>query len=191
MIKTQILDEEVLVQRVLQKDSEALKELYIHYSGYLTAVCSRYIINREDVRDILQESFIKIFTQIDKFTYRGVGSLKAWTTRIVVNESLKYIKQVEKISFITPTWDLPDRSEDVTPFMENVPIATIHELIRQLPTGYRTVFNLYVFEGKSHKEIADLLQIGESASASQLHRAKAMLAREIKELETKKQLQDG
>lgn len=191
MIKTQILDEEVLVQRVLQKDSEALKELYIHYSGYLTAVCSRYIINREDVRDILQESFIKIFTQIDKFTYRGVGSLKAWTTRIVVNESLKYIKQVEKISFITPTWDLPDTSEDVTPFMENVPIATIHELIRQLPTGYRTVFNLYVFEGKSHKEIADLLQIGESASASQLHRAKAMLAREIKELETKKQLQDG
>lgn len=191
MIKTQILDEEVLVQRVLQKDSEALKELYIHYSGYLTAVCSRYIINREDVRDILQESFIKIFTQIDKFTYRGVGSLKAWTTRIVVNESLKHIKQVEKISFITPTWDLPDTSEDVTPFMENVPIATIHELIRQLPTGYRTVFNLYVFEGKSHKEIADLLQIGESASASQLHRAKAMLAREIKELETKKQLQDG
>lgn len=191
MSKQQLINEEQLVQGLLNKDKWALKELYDQYAGYLSAVCARYITNREDVNDVLQESFILIFTSIDKFTYRGEGALKAWITKIVVNESLRHLKKVQKIDFITPTWDLPDTEEDITPFFDDIPITIIQEMIRNLPVGYRTVFNLFVFEGKSHKEIAQILNIAENSSASQLHRAKSILAKQIKELETHKQLQNG
>lgn len=185
------IDEEILVQRIHKGESTALKELYSHYAGYLTAVCFRYIGNSEDVNDVLQDSFIKIFTSFDKFTYRGEGSLKAWMSRIVVNESLNKIRQIEKINFITPTWDLPDQSEEDMTQLEEVPISTIYNMIKEMPIGYRTVFNLYVFEEKSHKEIAKILAISEGASASQLHRAKGFLAQKIKEFESVKLLQNG
>ena len=92
--------EQELINRIVGGDIAAMKELYGCYSGYLTAVCARYISNKDDVKDILQESFIKIFRSIENFEYKGKGSLNAWTTRIVVNESLRAIKKKEK-------WTLP------------------------------------------------------------------------------------
>lgn len=181
MIGSENNSEKKLVKLLKKGDSSAMKQLYCQYAGYLTAVCSRYIIDEEDVKDILQDSFIKIFTSIDQFEYRDVGSLKAWITRIVVNESLKFLKQHEKISNIQDDGEIPDVAEENDPDTENVPAAVIQELIRKLPSGYRAVFNLYVFEEKSHKEIAEILNIKEDTSASQLHRAKNMLAKQINE----------
>lgn len=174
--------EQELINRIVGGDIAAMKELYGCYSGYLTAVCARYISNKDDVKDILQESFIKIFRSIENFEYKGKGSLKAWTTRIVVNESLRAIKKKEKQEIIKPTWDLPEvEEEDEESDFADIPTSLILEKIQSLPVGYRTVFNLYVFEKKSHKEIASILNITENTSASQLYRAKNYLVKQINE----------
>lgn len=157
-------------------------ELYRRYVRYLTAIVARYINNQEDIKDVLQDSFIKIFSGLDNFEYRGEGSLKAWMARITLNETLKFLKRnsrFDTVEFSDSPLDLP--ADD--PHSENIPTDVIFNMIRELPVGYRTVFNLYVIEGKSHKEIADLLGISENTSASQLHRAKAILAEKIKKHE--------
>ncbi len=179
MIKDESRERELL-QQIVRGDKNAMKAFYDIYSGYLTAVCSRYISNKEDVKDILQESFLNIFKAIHTFKYRGKGSLKAWSARIVVNESLKHIKENEKMQLISlPDWDFPDQVDDEELDFEDIPTSAILEMINSLPIGYRTVFNLYVFEEKSHKEIASILGIAENSSASQLHRAKNLLVKEI------------
>lgn len=177
--------ETTLLEQIRHGDKKAMKELYCHYSGYLNAVCSRYIACDEDVRDVLQESFIKIFSSIDKFCYKGDGSLKAWMSKIAVNESLTLLNKKEKLAIVQYGSDIPDtiddNDDDEGSDTGDIPVRAIQAMIRKLPTGYRTVFNLYVFEGKSHKEIAEMLNLKESSSASQLHRAKALLAKMIQE----------
>lgn len=174
--------ESELVSLIKKEDTLAMKVLYHRYIGYLTAICSRYVINYEDVKDILQESFVKIFTSINKFEYRGEGSIRGWMSRIVVNESLKYLRSHMKFEMVRYSSELPDVvEEDDSPRFDDIPDYAIQEMIRELPTGYRTVFNLFVFEQKSHKEIATLLDIKENSSASQYHHAKKMLAKMIKE----------
>lgn len=170
-----------LVELIQQGDSSAMKELYTRYIKYLTAVCARYIVVEPDVKDVLQESFINIFTSVEKFEFRGVGSLRAWMTRIVVNESLKFLKKNERFDFVQNEWELPDITdeEEYESDIDDIPAQVIQEMIRKLPTGYRSVFNMYVFENKSHKEIASILNIKENTSASQLHKAKNKLAEMI------------
>ena len=158
-----------------------MKALYDRYAGFLTAVCSRYIENKEDVKDLMQDSFIRIFSSIGSFEYRGEGSLKAWMSRIVINNTLKYIRYNIQKGMISIDEDIPDVPDEEIPEISEIPPSVIQEMIRRLPEGYRTVFNLFVFEGKSHKEIAMLLGIKENSSASQLHRAKALLAGWIRE----------
>ena len=158
-----------------------MKALYDRYAGFLTAVCSRYIENKEDVKDRMQDSFIRIFSSIGSFEYRGEGSLKAWMSRIVINNTLKYIRDNIQKGMISIDEDIPDVPDEEIPEISEIPPSVIQEMIRRLPEGYRTVFNLFVFEGKSHKEIAMLLGIKENSSASQLHRAKALLAGWIRE----------
>ena len=155
-----------------------MKMLYDRYVGYLTAVCARYIPDDDEVKDILQEAFIRVFQSMDKFTWRGEGSLKAWLTRIVVNDSLKFLRRKKPLPLSATMAEPMDEEE---PASDAVPLAVIQWMIRKLPDGYRTVFNLFVFEDKSHKEIASLLGIKENSSASQLFHAKALLARWIKD----------
>lgn len=173
-------NEQELAIMLKQKNPVAMKAMYNRYAGYLAAVCSRYILSEEDQKDVLQDSFIKIFTSAGQFEYRRDGSLKAWATRIVVNESLKLLKQQEKFNITDQDTDFPEQPEEEPPETEDIPAEAIHTLIRQLPAGYRTILNLYVFENKSHKEIAALLNIKEDTSASQLHKAKNILAKKIK-----------
>ena len=158
-----------------------MKALYDRYAGFLTAICSRYIENKEDIKDLMQDSFIRIFSSIGSFEYRGEGSLKAWMSRIVINNTLKYIRDNIQKGMISIDEDIPDVPDEEIPEISEIPPSVIQEMIRRLPEGYRTVFNLFVFEGKSHKEIAMLLGIKENSSASQLHRAKALLAGWIRE----------
>ncbi|MDR0228553.1 MAG: sigma-70 family RNA polymerase sigma factor [Flavobacteriaceae bacterium] len=169
-----------LVERLRLKEQSAWKEFYEFYSGHLTYVCMRYIKEQEDVRDIMQNSLIKIFHSIESFEYKGVGSLKAWTTRLLINESLKFLRDANKKETPTLEEDFPNVQEEEEPSFEHIPESVILELIRLLPDGYRMVFNLYVFEKKSHKEIAQMLNIAENSSASQFHRAKKMLMKQIK-----------
>ncbi len=170
--------EKELLRLIKKGDAEARHLMYKQYVRYLAAVCSRYISNDEDLKDVLQESFLRIFSSIGTFNYQGEGSLKAWMSRITLNESLKWLKQnksLELVEISDKELDIPDDNPDT----EGVPTDVIYQMIRSLPDGYRTVFNLFVIDGKSHREIAQMLGIKESSSASQLHHAKAMLAEKI------------
>ncbi len=173
------LPEQHLLHRLQQGDAAAFQVLYQQTVRYLTAVCSRYIPNDEDVRDVLQDSYLHAYSALPSFAYRGEGSLRAWLVRIVVNESLLFLRRTEPL----PTEELTDACADIADDemdTESIPSAVIYESIRALPTGYRTVFNLFVIEGKSHQEIAALLHIKESSSASQLHHAKVLLAARLR-----------
>lgn len=169
--------EQHILQQFKRDYNSAMDLLYAEYAGYLTAVCARYIANDDDLKDVLQEALIKIFTQINTFEYRGKGSLKAWMVRIVVNESLQFLRRSKKDEVLIDTEppDIPEEDPDTDGLSAN----EMTEIIRSLPDGYRMVFNLYVIEGKSHKEIGEILGIKPDTSASQLHRAKNILARLI------------
>ncbi|MBQ0057964.1 MAG: sigma-70 family RNA polymerase sigma factor [Bacteroidales bacterium] len=180
--------ERELLRLINDGDAEARHLMYKQYVRYLAAVCSRYISNDEDLKDVLQESFLRIFSSVGTFTYQGEGSLKAWMSRIVLNESLKWLKQNNRLELVeigNAQLDILDEDPDT----EGVPTDVIYQMIRSLPDGYRTVFNLYVIDGKSHREIARMLGIKESSSASQLHRAKAMLAQMITRFKNSKDIQ--
>lgn len=182
--------ERELVDRLRRGDASAMGEVYACFANYLTAVCSRYIIEDEDIRDVLQESFIKIFTKADSFHYKGEGSLKAWVTQVTVNEALQHLRNQKRKGMVGFDDErIEDKAEltDETPPINDIPTEVLMEMIRNLPPGYRTVFNLYVIEGKRHKEIAELLGIQEQTSASQLMRARRLLAMWIKEYNTHKQ----
>lgn len=171
--------EERIVSLFRQGNALAMEMLYADYASYLTGVCARYIRNDDDLKDVLQEGFIKIFTQIDRFEYRGKGSLRAWASRIMVNESLQALRRQKQLTCPLPEDMIPDLPDE-EPDTDGLEADTLVRLIRKLPDGYRAVLNLYVLEGKSHKEIARLLGIKPDSSASQLHRAKNMLAQLIK-----------
>lgn len=171
-------DEERLVSRIKDGDRRAMEQLYNDHARYLSAICSRYLSDDEDVRDVLQEAFLHIFTRIGSFEWRGEGSLRGWLSRIVVNESLKHLRRNSCIQFA----ELKEEHTNICDGeieVERIPAEVLHRFIRELPDGYRAVFNLYVIEDRSHKEIASLLGIKPDTSASQLHKAKAILARKL------------
>ena len=171
-------------------DALAMDKLYGEYADFLAKVCSRYISNQEDRHDVLQEAFIRIFTRIHTFEYRGKGSLKAWLTKIVINESLYFLRNNDPSLFTDKTTDIADSSTE-DPDIDSMSITQITDTILKLPPGYRTVFNLYVIEGKSHKEIAELLNIKPDTSASQFHKARNMLAKMLKEQNKQNEKYEG
>lgn len=180
--------EKKLVKRLRNGEPEAMKDFYDLFAGYLSGVCSRFIDNDDDLKDVFQDTLIKIISSIDKFEYRGDGSLQSWAKRIAVNQALDFLKQKKRIDTVALDNDVYDEAESDDPDIRDIPPDVIHDMLRHLPTGYRTVFNLYVIENKSHKEIAGMLNIKEASSASQLHRAKNILAAEIKRYRTNKDL---
>lgn len=169
-------NEQHILQLFARGDSRAMDVLYAEFADYMAGVCVRYVTQPDDIRDVLQEALIKVFSSVGTFKYRGEGSLKAWLTRVVVNEALMFLREKKKMLFVDSERDIPD-VPDEPPDTSGLTADMVDEALRQLPDGYRAVFNLYAIEGKSHKEIAELLGIKPDTSASQYHRAKAMLAR--------------
>lgn len=162
------------------RDDEAMDRLYEAYGGYLAGVCLRYVPDDDKRKDVMQECLVKVFTQIHQFKYRGKGSLKAWMARIAVNESLNLLRKEKTQLAEIQEEKMPDLPDE-EPETDDLTAEEIAQLLAQLPEGYRTVINLYAVEGKSHKEIAQLLGIKPDSSASQLHRARNLLAKMVKE----------
>lgn len=176
------VDEKIIVEKCLRNDKAAWNTVYRMYAGNMLTAILRYIPDREKAHDILHDSFIKIFSSIKMFTWRGEGSLKAWMTRIAINMALESMRKYDIINDSADIETLPE--DDFIDDDENLNMVAadkILEFVQQLPAGYRAVFNLYVFEEKSHKEIAAQLGISEQTSASQYHRAKSRLAKQIKD----------
>jgi RNA polymerase sigma factor (sigma-70 family) len=167
------MTEEALLQGCLQNKAVAQKALYEKYCAKMLSVCYRYAHNREDAEDMLQEGFIKVFSQIHSFENRG--ALEGWIRRIVVHTCINILKKNKKfnesVDLIHAT-SMQVRDESIPSIIQAKQVV---ECIRLLPIGYRTVLNLYAVEGYSHREIGAMLDIEESTSRSQYTRAKAML----------------
>lgn len=170
-----------LVKDCRAGSDSARKRLYTLYSNRMLAVCYRYTGDMDAAHDVLHDGFIKIFT---RFTFRGECSLATWITRVMVTQALDYLRKQKRFSqwvvYEEQLPDVPDFSESGSSG-NGISEEQLLAFVTQLPDGCRTVFNLYVFEEKSHKEIADMLHIKEHSSTSQLHRAKCLLAKRINE----------
>lgn len=168
------MTEAQLLAGCVRKNAAAQEALYQRFSPRMFGVCYRFAKNREDAEDMLQEGFIKVYTQIAQF--RNEGSLEGWIRRIVVHTCINILKRNKKFA---ETMDIADVADQIMvredPAGSLFEVRQIVETIRTLPLGYRTVLNLYAIEGYSHKEIGTMLDIGESTSRSQYTRAKAML----------------
>ena len=175
-----------LLEAIRSGEREALRRLYDRYSGYAMAIGLRYLPEGDEVRDVLQDSFVRILTSIGQFNYHGEGSLKSWVSRIVSNRSVDYLREHQRFMMVSGIPDEPDEEEE--PDVGGVPPDVLTRMIGRLPVNYRTVLNLYVFEQRSHREIAQLLDIKESTSSSLFFRAKKMLARMIKDYINKQRI---
>ena len=182
---------ENLVERIRQKDQRAMSQLYQMYIRELSSVCYRYVPSEADAKDVLQNSFVNIFKSIPTLDYRGEAAFRMWMKKIVVNEALYFLKERRKLRsalgmrVVEP--DMEQASDTVSsdndpPEGDWLTPEELHQLISELPDGCRTVVNLYIFEGYSHRQIAGLLNVSESTSATQLYYAKQVLAKRIKEL---------
>jgi RNA polymerase sigma-70 factor (ECF subfamily) len=177
-----IEEEQELANRCRQGDNLARKQLYEQYAGRMLVLCFRYAGDKETARDWMHDGFLKIFGSFDKFTYRGNGSLRAWMERVMINLAIQKLRQNNQYEYsgtpeeVADSYDQPDAES-----IETIPQEVLMQFIAELPMGYRTVFNLYVFDNLSHKEIAAQMGINENSSTSQLARAKATLAKKIKE----------
>ena len=176
---SQTMNETELVERCGKGDNLARKQLYERYAGQLMAICVRYTGDREVAQDVLHDGFLNIFRSFSQFTYKGEGSLKAWLARIMVNEALGYLRKKASTNQEVIVEELPDVIDGDEDDFEQIPQSVLMQFIKELPDGYRTVFNLYVLEEKGHKEIAEMLGITEHTSSSQLYRAKTLLMKKI------------
>jgi RNA polymerase sigma-70 factor (ECF subfamily) len=167
------MTEEAILQGCLKNHAAAQKELYYRYSPKMLAVCYRFAHNREDAEDMLQEGFIKVFSQIH--TFQNKGAFEGWIRRIIVHTCINNLKKNKRFNEsvdILHASSIQVREESVPSIVQAKQIV---DCIRILPIGYRTVLNLYAIEGYSHKEISNMLDIEESTSRSQYTRAKQML----------------
>lgn len=147
----------------------------------MLAVCYRYTGDMDEAHDVLHDGFIKIFSN---FTFRGECSLATWMTRVMMTQAIDYLRRKQRFTqLVVSEEQLPDVIDEASVAESGSGLfeEVLMKFVAELPDGCRTVFNLYVFEEKSHKEIARLLHIKEHSSTSQLFRAKYLLAKRIKE----------
>ena len=175
------MQEDKLIKKVLSGDKRSQKTFYQMFAPKMYGVALRFSKDRDEANDMLQEGFIKVFSKLE--FYRGDGSLEGWIRRTIVNTAINIYKRNLKHR---PSSDLDTvmifkKSQNASP-IEQMSANELLDHIKKLPDGYRTVFNLYVVEGYSHKEIADMLDVSENTSKSQLSRARAYLQKRIQRI---------
>lgn len=172
-------DELQLIKGCKDQDDQARKFIYMRYVEDMMLLCMRYITNKEDAREVLMDAFLKFFNSINDFEYRGEGSVKAWLKKITINYCLMFLRK-NNISFEQISdRDFYNELPAAESIIDQLNVKEILKLIHALPPGCKTIFNLYVFEGRSHKEIATLLNVTEGTSKSQLHLARMILKDKI------------
>lgn len=167
------MDQKQLVKDCIKKKSQAQQELYQHFAPLMLGVCYRYTKSIHDAEDVLQEGFVKVFTHIE--SYKNSGELGAWIRRIMVNTALNYLKKNKKYRSEMAFAEMPLHPVSNDNPAINLDAKQLAELIRQLPTGFQTIFNLYAIEGYTHVEIGEMLGISDGTSKSQYARARYLL----------------
>ena len=174
------LSQDELITHCLDGDSHALNELYNRYSPKLWGICLRYAKNEMSAEDIMQEGFIRIYRYLEH--YKGKGSFEGWMRRTMVNTAINYYKKNLRTgneSQFDEAYGVSSTSADAISVLSTEEIL---KLVSKMPDGYRTVFNMYVVDGYSHKEIAEELKISENTSKSQLSRARSFLKEKVNNL---------
>jgi RNA polymerase sigma factor (sigma-70 family) len=167
------MDHNKLVNDCLKGETAAQRELYTLFANAMLGVCYRYTKSITDAEDVLQDGFIKVFKNLHQ--YKGAGELGGWIRKIMVNTAINYLKSQSRYQY-----DLSFADNSLHPVSDNNPEIILNakelaDLIRQLPTGYQTIFNMHAVEGYSHVEIGKILGINEGTSRSQYARARTLL----------------
>jgi RNA polymerase sigma factor (sigma-70 family) len=162
-----------LIKEAKQGSAAAQKYLFDQLAEKMLMICRRYVKNQEDAEELMLDGFYKFFKNLSSFNFQGDAALYAWLKRIMINECLMFLRKKNVFTIVTEA-----EVEDILlqeEALNNLSADEIFKMIVQLPVGYRTVFNLYVIEGMTHKEVAALLNISEGTSKSQLSKAKVLL----------------
>jgi len=168
----QNIPESDLITGCIEGNRRMQEILYSRFSAKMYGVCLRYASNAAEAEDILQEGFIKIFKKID--TFRSEGSFEGWVRRIFVNTAIEHFRRRKYLTPVTEKEENTIEGKYIS-VLDELAEQDILNLVQELSPGYRTVFNMYVVEGYTHKEIGDILGISEGTSKSQLSRAKVIL----------------
>ena len=179
-------NEEKLIAGCRAGEDAAREMLYRRYSKQLMAVCYRYTGNADDALDVLHDGFIKIFTH---FSFKGDSTLATWLTKVMITEAVDFLRRKRRFEALFEEEDeeltaIPDDENAIVQAGGRLTEQELLQLVAELPEGCRTVFNLFVIDGKSHREIADMLHIKEHSSTSQYHRARKILKEKIKAYES-------
>ena len=179
------MDEDLLLKECLKRKPEAQRRLYDHFASSMLGVCFRYTKSLSDAEEVLQEGFIKVFTRLNQF--KGDGELGGWIRKIMVNTALNFLKTNQKYRYDLSFDEMPLHLVSTENPEVRLHAKELTELIRQLPTGFQTIFNLHAVEGYKHLEIASMLGISEGTSRSQYARARVLLIQWIEKFSIKKQ----
>jgi RNA polymerase sigma factor (sigma-70 family) len=172
--------DQALIRGCKEGNTKAFDEIYTRYSSSMFGVCLRYARDREEAQDLLQEGFIKVYERIGQ--YSGEGSFEGWMRRLFVNLALDTYKKKKRESEQVLAFAAEMEPEDGEDPWPDVSEKELVEMIRQLPDGYRMVFNLFAVEGFSHKQIAAQLGISESTSKTQFFKARKQLRQQVEAL---------
>ena len=172
--------ENTLIEDCKKNDKQAQEHVYHLYAGKMYALCCRYVKDRMEAEDVMIMAFTKIFERINQ--YKGDGSFEGWMKRVMVNESLSHLRR-NKNMYVETDIAEADYETSMEGLENKLEAEDLLAMINELPAGYRIVFNLYAIDGYSHKEIGNQLGINENTSKSQLSRARAMLQRQLSELD--------
>jgi len=170
---------EELAQRSLKRDPVAQRQLYEQLSPKMLAICCRYIGSKETAKDVMHDGFIMMFEKLGSFS--GVGSFEGWVRRIIVNTALSHLRKADALKYSEQVDQMRPHSLVAFDEFEKISSKDILKCIANMPSGFRTIFNLFAIEGYPHKEIAQLLRISESTSRSQYARARYWLQEKLKQ----------
>ena len=163
-------EEQNLIGLAAQNNRHAQQQIYSRFSPKMLSVCRQYIKDIQQAEDVMITAFMKVFVNLKNFESKG--SFEGWIRRIMVNESISFIRAQKKVSFLEDEYYKEDGFNNIE---SNLSVEDIQSLIDRLPEGYKMIFNLYAIEGYKHKEIAEMLGINEGTSKSQLSHARKML----------------
>jgi RNA polymerase sigma factor (sigma-70 family) len=175
------MDRESLIQECIGGDAAAQRRLFDSLAPKMLSICLRYLGNKEEAEDVCQLSFVKLFNSLKD--YNNEGSFDGWVRRIFVNTSLDQLRKNKKMKYDVSMDDVDYRIVNSDHIVERMEAADLMNIVEQMPTGYRTVFNLFAVEGYSHREIAEKLGITENTSKSQFKRARTHLMKILEKLQ--------
>jgi len=176
-----------LIEKLKKNDRKAQETFYRFFAPKMFGVCMRFSTDSDDAEDIMQEGFIRVFRYVKD--YRGEGSFDGWVRRTIVNTAINHYKRRIKRSFTKPIEHAGSAAGFDAHIVERMSADEILLVIKELPDGYRTVFNLNIIEGYTHKEIGEMLGISENTSKSQLSRARASLQKKLEKIKRRENIE--